>query len=224
MANPAFPPKKKHALNHSKLSLSAPCPTAKGKYSQLKWDVYMNNPRMVVKTNDPSEMDASKGFGTINANMDTGTFYVFLELLDKAIESTVEFKSRIANYNAGYSEDRSKPAEVVHVSDIWVGRDKDNQIFISIISRKGERPVIKFIFGPGDARFHKVYKADGTEFTKAELSVIYAKAYRSFLTEAMANVLVQEYTEPPKPSFKGGGYQKQNTQAPAEDIEEDLPF
>jgi hypothetical protein len=224
----------KHALNHTKLILQAPCPTAEGKYSQLKFDVYMNNPRIVVRTNDPTEQEASKGFGMINANMETPTFYAFLELLKKSINSDKEDKDKISIYTGEYV-DRKPTGKQIHVSDIWIGRDKEGQIFISVISKKDERPVIKFIFGPPDERFVGVSHSNGTPYTKAEMSVLFAKSYVSMLGELMAGVLVNEYVEPPpreQTDFnKGAGYtnnapypSKVQQKEKVDIVELDLPF
>lgn len=217
---------KKNALNNPKIVLTAPCPVAPGKVSRLTWEIYQNNPRMVVRTNDPSLASKETSFGMIQAGMDALSFYAFLELLKEFALSEPEKKARIEN--AGYEGD--------HLSDIWVGKDKDGCVFISIIDRKNERPVIKFIFGtasvpgkPDDQYFHKYYHADGTQYTKAELSVLSAKAYYRILGEFMANILVQNYVEPPPYVPKGGNsYQKNNTyqrnQSSNDDLGGDLPF
>lgn len=226
---------KKHALNNPKIILSAICPTAKGKVSQLKWSTYLNNPQMEVRTNDPSLANKENNFGQIRVGMDAPIFWAFLEMLNLAVENSGEWKSRIKNDDFNGE----------HLTDIWVGKDKDGCVYISLIHKKEDRPVIKFIFGPAhlpnnvtDARFHYLFHADGTPYTKAEISVIYAKAYIRLLDTIMGNVLVQEYVEPPpyvpKGGFNkeasGGGYSNnqrkpyvpQNTGS--EDIGDGLPF
>lgn len=206
------PERKKHALNNNKLVLSTPCPTAKGKYSQMKWDIYMNAPRIIVRTNDPSDSTPEKGYGNITAALDAPTFYAFLAMLEQAFKSSGEWKAKIENYNHDFVNGK-RSQEIVHISDLWVGKDKDGVVFCSVISKKDERPVIKFAFGPSDTRYHKIFHADGQPYSKGELSVLYAKSYHRLLGEVMSNLLVTEYKEPPKPNFgnkggNGGGYNR----------------
>jgi hypothetical protein len=198
---------RKHALNNPKIILTAVCPTANTKVSQMKWSTYLNNPQMEVRTNDPSLMNKENGYGQIRVGMDAPIFWAFLEMIKMAIDSPIEWKNRIKNddYNCD------------HLSDIWVGKDKDGCVYISLISKKEDKPVIKFIFGAAhlpnnvtNSRFHYLFHADGTPYTKAEESVIYAKSYYRLLDTIMGNVLVHEYVEPPpyvpKGEFnKGGG-------------------
>ncbi len=218
--------KAKNALNNSKLSLSAPCPGVGGKYSQLKFDIYQNNPRIVVRTNDPSEMTREKNFSQIVAAMDAPNFYAFLELLKTAYESTVETKNRIENWNYDFVEgQRSK--EPIHLSDTWVGKDKDGCVFISVVSKKEDRPVIKFITVPGDNRWHKFYHSDGTQYTMAESSVILARSWYNLLSGLMSNIIVKEYVEPP-PYVPGGGAGSNYRSTPSSTTtviaDGDLPF
>lgn len=193
---------KKHMLNNAKIRLQAPCPTAPGKFSSLAWDVWMNNPRFVVATNDPTMMSKERGFGRIQAAMEPPTFMVFLELLDLCINSTEACKYRVANSG----KDKAGGFDPVPTSDLHVGRDADGCIFVSVVSKEEGWPVIKFVFSAPDQRFHKLYHGNGTEFTKAEISVIYAKAYRKLLEVAMMNVLDTHYVEPEPyvPGNKGG--------------------
>lgn len=214
---------KKHMLNNPKIRLQAPCPTAKGKFSTLAWDVWMNNPRFVVATNDPTMMVKERGFGRIQAAMEPPTFMVFLELLDNCINATEAVKFKVANSG----KDKAGGFDPVPTSDLHVGRDAEGCIFVSVVSKEEGWPVIKFVFSAPDQRFHKLYHGNGTEFTKAEISVIYAKAYRKLLEVAMMNVLDTHYVEPPPfvPGNKGGyggnqgsngssnSYQQQSTAA-----------
>ncbi|MDD2879636.1 MAG: hypothetical protein PHQ58_04300 [Rhodoferax sp.] len=197
------PVKVKHILNSPKIRLNAPCPTARGKISTLSWDTYMNNPRIVVKVNDPAFANPEKSYGNIQAAMEPPTFYFFLQLLDMAIVSEGQTKNKLELR----STSRGNPNETVVTADVWIGKDGEGCVFVSVIKRDQEGwPVIKFVFGPPDERFVKVFKADGTEYTKAELSVGYGRAYYKLLENAMANVLDSKYVEPPPyiPGNKGG--------------------
>jgi hypothetical protein len=213
--------KVKTALNNSKLSLSSPCPTAHGKFSQLRWDIYMNNPRIIVRTNDPG--DEQYNYGMITAAMDSLAFYTFLEFLKMTYESMEEVKYKIENYGNEYVQGQ-RSNDPVHLTDTWIGKDKDGCVFISVISKKEERPVVKFIFGPGDDRWHKFFHSDGTQYTKAEISVIYARAHYNLLSELMGNVLVANYVPPlPYNSNKQSGSNYHSNKPTNDDIT-DLPF
>jgi hypothetical protein len=202
--------KVKTVLNSPKLRLVAPCPTAKGKWSHLSFDIYMNNPRIVVATNDPSMMSPEKGFGRIQAALDMPTFYAFIELLTMAINSKEATKSKIENFGHQKGGDPKVPTLL---TDLWVGRDDAGLIFISAISKQDGWPVIKFTFGPADERYHKFYHGDGSEFSKAERSNVYARAYAKMLSEAMGNLMVSHYVEPPPyvPNKGGGNWNKGNS-------------
>lgn len=236
------PVKVKHILNSPKIRLNTPCPTARGKISSMSWDTYMNNPRIVVKVNDPAFASPEKSYGNIQAAMEPPTFYLFLDFLDIAIRSEGQTKNKLELRSTA----RGNPNETVVVADVWVGKDNDGCVFVSVIKRDQEGwPVIKFIFGPPDERFVKVFKADGTEYSKAELSVGYGRAYRKLLENTMSNVLDSKYVEPPPyiPGNKGGygngnkggygnnnrnqnNYGGGNNQPPADDFQggDSLPF
>lgn len=241
MANQA-PPRVKHALNNSKLTLSAPCPTAKGKYSQLSWDLYMNNPRIVVKTNDPSEMNPSKGYGRIQAAMSPPGLFALIELIKAAVASQSEFKRKVENFNHQYV-DGKRTEEAKPDTDVWVGKDPDGCVYISVVSKKEDRPIIKFVFGPPDQRYEKYFHGDGTPYARSEVSSLYAKAYTNMLTALFSNLMVANYVDTapkgPPGSYNrqgggnnnyggdrsGGGYSRPAPSAPAAEIEEsEFPF
>ncbi len=234
------PERKKNAFNNNKLTLSAPCPTAKGKYSTLGFEFYNNNPAIVVRTNDPADMDPSRNYGRIMANMDTPAFFAFIVNLKSAIESEGEFKRKCENHNHEYVNGR-RSEEIVHISDLWVGKDKDGCVYISVLSKKEDRAVIKFVFGPSDGRWHKYFHGDGQPFTKGDMSMLYAKAWVMILSEVTPNLIAQEYVAPvPRKPFNGqqggqrnnyggnrqgggGGYSKPS-QPDTSIAEDDLPF
>lgn len=235
--NTPRPEKKKNAFNNSKLTLSAPCPTAKGKYSTLGFEFNNNNPAIVVRTNDPGEMSPAQNYGRISANLDIPAFYAFISNLEMAIASEGEFKRKCENYNHEYV-DGQRSQDIKHISDLWVGKDKEGCPYISVLSKNTERPVIKFVFGPSDQRWHKYFHGDGTPFTKGDMSKLYANAWLMILKQVMGNVIVQEYNPPiPRKPFnnQGGGRPQYgnrpnsggyNKPAPAasDDNGDDLPF
>lgn len=201
------PVKVKHILNSPKIRLSAPCPTARGKISALSWDIYMNNPRIVVKVNDPALATPEKSYGQIQAAMEPPTFYLFLHFVEQATKAEGPMKNKIELLGTPRGSAPGQPVNPVPTADVWIGKDNDGCVFVSVIKRDQEGwPVIKFVFGAPDERFVKVFKADGTEYTRGELSTAYGRAYCKLLENAMANVLDTKYVEPPPyiPGNKGG--------------------
>lgn len=241
MTTPTPNQKVKTILNSPKLSLSAPNPMVKGKYAKLSFDLYNNNPRIVVSTNDPSLQVPEKGYGRITAALDVPVFFSFIELLKQVISNKEPSKFKIENFGNQKGGDPKVP---VHLTDLWVGRGEDGAIFISAISKMEGFPTIKFVFAPSDSRFHKYFHGNGTEFSKAELSNLHAKAWVTILEEVMGHLVVTNYVEPPPYQGKGGynnnrnqggGYQKpaynQQSQqqsypgdAAADTAGDDIPF
>lgn len=200
------PARKKNGLDNKKLNLSAPCPTAPGKTSALIWGVYASNPRITVYTGDPEDSSERTGYGRIAASLDAPTFEVFLNMLKEAVDSTVEYKNKIENLNYTWFGGKRSENPVV-VSSLWVGKDKDGLVWISVTAEN--RPLIKFIIN--NPEYHNLFHGDGVPFTKAEASTIYGKAYVKLLSGMMTHLLVSDYVEPEpkKPNAGSGGYQKQ---------------
>jgi uncharacterized membrane protein YgcG len=195
-------PREKNALDNRKLNLSTPCPTAKGKFSNLQWALISNNPRVIVYTNDPDDATDKHNGGKITANLDLPIFFTFLELMRKAIESKEEVKFRIENKNFIFPGGKRSEKPIV-TSELWVGKDKDGQLWICVTDAvHKDRPKIKFPFVPSD--FHSFFHQDGEKFSSAEVSEIYAKGYLKLLTNLMTHVAVNNFVEP-KPREGGGG-------------------
>ena len=127
----------KHGLNNPKIRLSAPCPTAKGKYANLGFDIWMNNPRIVVATNDPNMMNKEKQFGRITAAMEPPTFFLFLEYLNEAIRSKEATKKNLKLFGNAKGAQGGPGVEPVHLTDVWIGRDAEGQVFISVVKKAG---------------------------------------------------------------------------------------
>ncbi len=201
------PVKIKHGLNNPKIRISAPCPTAKGKFSQLSWDLWNNNPRLVVDVKDPAFATPDKGYGRITAAFEMPSMFLFIELLKEAVASEGADKKQMKIYGAPKGGGGGGYQEPVHMSDIWIGKDAEGCVFVSVVKKEEGWPVIKFVFEQPDRRFVKIFKGDGTEYSKAELSVGYAKGYINLLTQAMGTAVMTTYVEPPPfiPGNKGGG-------------------
>ncbi len=195
--------RKKIALNNNKLALSAPLPGQKNIYSTLSVDIYKNNPRIEVATKDPNLMNKENDFGKIRAAMDAPVFYAFLELVREAADSQGPMERRIDNFNHTF-EGGQRSQEIQHVSTLVVGRDQEGHIYVSVLSTKPGWAKIKFVFGVPDYRFHRFVNADGGKPSRAETSVIMARAYYTLWKEMMASCLVNHFED--IPPANGGGW------------------
>ena len=197
------PKKPPTILSSAKLKLSAANPSSKGAWAKLGWDVFRNNPRLVVDTGDASLRSRETDFGKITAALDPLLFGFVMESILTAAAHEGEWKTKHEVFGHSYKTGQ-KSEQVVLMSDVWVGKDKDGCVFISVVNKDKEGfPVIKFIFGPADQRFLKMQHGDGTPYTKGEMSVLAAKAYVSILRDLISQILVHHY-EPPEPPPQGG--------------------
>lgn len=226
----------KNALDNRKLNLSTPTPGHVGKYASLIWGLYANNPRITVYTNDPNDQGASKDYGKIMAKLDAPVFFAFLELLTRATEEStpLDWKAKLENKNFIFPGGKRSDAPVV-VSELWVGKDKEGMVWISIVDRNKERPRIKFLIGTSD--FHRFLNADGTPMDAGETSQMFAKGYIKLLQQMMSTMLCTHWVEPEAKPQTGGnrpsygnnnqGNQGGNTRAQSRDTssnDEDIPF
>lgn len=201
---------RKNLFNNSKIKLSAPNPNSKGKWAGLQFDVWNNNPRIVLNTNDPAMQ--SRSYGRFTAAMEPVTFMAFITLLERAVTNKETNKAFVEVHVKPKGSDMN--AAPVHSADVVVGRDADGAVFIALAIKEEGWPMIKFVFGPPDHRFHKVRASTGEPFTKTETSDLYATAYVKLLTNGIMNVLDTHYAEPQpfggRQSGGGGGYQQRN--------------
>lgn len=198
------PERKKNAFNNSKITLSAPHPSAKGTYCQLAFDVWNNNPRVVVNTRDPNLQGRENDFGKITAAMDPVSFQMLIELIRAAVKSQGKFKNKIECNNHEYVGGQ-RSQDIKTLADIIVCKDDDGVVFISVKSSKPSWPVVRFDFGFSDRRYHGLVKGDGTPWTKAEVSGIAALAFTNLLSALLASVLDTHYADTSGQRGGGGG-------------------
>lgn len=198
-------PAKKPLITSSKLSISAPNPAQRGVYASFCAQVYKGNPRFVVKTNNPSEKgDKSKNFGQITAALALPDALACIQFIHMCLLAKDEVKYKMECYGHPYI-DGQRQKDAVHEADVIVGRDNSGVIYISVISKIGERDVIKFPFGPSDRRYHKAVAADGSPLDPAMTSRVYAQAWIVMLNELFVLTCHESYEPPPPPNFQRGG-------------------
>ena len=204
MSDQQKPKKIPMLLDMPKLRLSAPNPNpaVKGKWATLRYDIYRSNPRIVVDCMDDSMRNRDMDFGRITHTMDPLLFNMYLEQLQRIADGPSEHKEKVVGLGHSYPNGQ-KSQEITPQTDMWVGKDKDGLVFVSIVNKKDGFPVIKFPFGPSDRRYVQFFHGDGNEFNKSELSILAAKGYVRLLTQVMNNLLLTHYEPPPPPQ---GGY------------------
>lgn len=203
MGNFTPPPKKKIAIDNTKLGLSAPCPTAEGKWSSLRWGLNNNNPYIVVYTGDPNDDTPATPNGRIKAELDLPMVMMIFNYLERAITEENGWKMCVETLNFIFPGGKRSEKPVI-TTNIWVGKDKEGSIFISVIdAQRKDRPVIKFELAPSTYWFH-VNSRTGESISKPEASVSWTKGYIDLLRGMYANLAVTEYT-PPKPKDPNGG-------------------
>jgi uncharacterized membrane protein YgcG len=197
-----FPQRKKNFLDDRRLALSAPTPGVKGKFANLNWGYFGNLARLTVWTNDPEDQNSKDG-GKIGVTMPAQVFQQVLELLKMAIalpEGTEDKWYIECKEYTWFGGKRSEQPEVI--GTVWVGRNKDGECWISVVSPKKERPRVQFKIG--QTFYNHLYHGDGTPFTNAEASTLATKAYINMLEVAVPTIGVATYEEKKKEDNGGG--------------------
>lgn len=146
--------------------------------SKLMFGVYRENPRLVVKTNDPN--DEGNSYGKITAAMDPMTWAVLAQHVEDLVKNPQKDIKVIKNFNL--YKGNQKFDEPQHVNTTLIGREEDGRIYIKII--EDGRPTPTFYFGP--PKFHALIRMDKSEMPSGEASQMYALAGVRMLTQIFA--------------------------------------
>lgn len=191
------PPRVKNGIDEYKYRLSAAPIQGATKPASLAFSLVANQPRIDVYTNVPND----KNNGNIRAAMDGPTFWALIELLKLALDKEPGFKVSVPNKNYTWFQQK-RSDEPVPVSTTVIGKDKEGVVFIALTAK--DRPLIMFKFLP--SLFHTIMHGDGTPYSPAELSVVYARGFANGLPLLFASVADTHYQEPkPKDAPTGGG-------------------
>ena len=197
-------PRKKIALDNSKLGLVAKCPTAEGKISKLSWGLNKNNPFIRVYTGDPADESERTKNGRIQAELDAPHLYALMVLIRQATREENGWKNCISCSNYIFPGGKRSESPVV-TAEIWVGKDKDGVVYISLIDKLiKDRPVIKFDICVGGF-WIKLRHGDGREYTKAESSLVFANGYANMLEALYGGLLIDEFVPYQKPEGQNNG-------------------
>ena len=202
----------KHALSNPAVKLYA-------KNTQDKWATLQfasvcqgrkkndNVFEILVWTNVDSDTDKS-----IKAQLDVITFSAFLNNLKLVIDSKPALGEKFITPVLELHDDRwvqdqqtgkRKTDGTFATAKIYLGKDEQGQCFISLVSTKQGRPVIKFIFHLN--KLSTLVKQDGNVLTPAEHSCYAAQAFlQTFqhlhFTTLANNFILPESSENSAPS------------------------
>lgn len=210
-----------------KFGMFTDAPGVQGRRSRLVWSSYRGNPRISVFTSVPD--DTNKG--VLSAPMNPETFDILMGFLENVSNGAPGRSFYIKNMTRPRQEEGSKTIpEKIHVSDTWVGKDKDGIVWISV--RAPNRPVIAFQFLVSD--FHALFKGNNEPFTPAEASVLQAHAVMNGLKQvfgAHAAELRPPYDPEAAKAKRGGagsgnGYKAKPAGAKTSfsDLDDDIPY
>ncbi len=150
-------------------------PTDRPRKPKLSWAIRDGNPRVSVFTNDPND---TTNKGIITAPMDPITFMDLLDMLKKVAHSAPDSDPVYLDCRTSARDENGKPTgDIVPLSQVWMGKDKDGIVWISVFA--DGRPRIKFPFTMSP--YHGIYKSNGTSLTPAEGSVLTAMSTAAVL-------------------------------------------
>lgn len=207
-----FPEREKTILDHPKFTLSA---FHKGneKPSTLRWRFSSGekNPgslSVYVYTNVPDDQTDRTKNGLIEAKLpltDALTVVAAIEQMARSKENG-EVVMECHNFIYPGGKKSEKPLVTAYVV---VGRDDDG-VYIGLYDYKEDRPRIRFHFNTSFDQYnklvyHRFRHADGSPFTKAETSTLYALGYAKLLGPAFTHVSISGFRAPEPPQRNGGG-------------------
>lgn len=190
------PERKLNAFNEAKLRIFGEPVNGSKRAPWIGVSIFGNNPRLEVQTN----VDGDKNYGFINGNMDSTSFYMMLAALRKCIGMDSKCQYRVPNQTGPFNEMRL-------ASTIYVGKDDEGCVYISVIDVDKERPKIKFVMMPSS--YHTLTDESGAALSKAEISTLFAEGWVDLISKLIPPVLAADYTPPPPREDRPQGGNKQ---------------
>jgi hypothetical protein len=189
------PARDKNVLDDPRLTLSAPTPGVDKAWAKMNWGFFGNNGHLVVWTNDPEDQTEKNANGKIGVKIPAQDYEKFLSLIDLAIDLPPGEKNGmdVIDYSY-YGRERSEKPEVQ--ATIWVGKNKEGEVWLSLISKDNSRPKIQFKFGK--TMYHAFKHGDGQPFSDAETSVLAARAHLRTIRRALDHLFPTTYVHKEK--------------------------
>jgi hypothetical protein len=198
-----IPQRDKNPLDNPKLKLSAPSPGAQGKWATLQVQFFSNMARLNVYSNNPNDQSQRHG-GRVSLKLPMHAFGVILQLLIKAIDPNTP-----KDWKEGYQcketrwKDGKPSDEPMLEGTVWVGKDQNGVVWISVVHWNKESPRIKFEFG--NTIFNILIDAQGNPITDEEASRMWVKSYLDTVGE-MLKVIAATQPFHQAEKKEGGGY------------------
>lgn len=192
----------KTALDAKKLKLTAdPLDGSGGKAPifTIYFNPKTNEPTAAVYTNLPNDKPIT---GDLTARVLFEMMVVIRMLVASTEEKTYWWELKGHPYMPGEGRSSKEP---MPMAKLYIGRDKEGEIFISLLSYDGNRGKIRFVIR--DDPYAVLNLRNGT-ISKAEVSAICAQAYIEAVKEIYAAVVAENYVHPeynPEGKGKGGG-------------------
>lgn len=192
------PTRDRHAIGDFRLHLTAEPQQGGTKSPRLSIYYHRNKVSIEVRTNVPSDMNGRE-HGIIRAELDPQMFFVFMNMLQKAVDSPTgsERPERIRIKRPDFQKRNN--GEPVLDSQLAFGKDQEGVVYMSVLSWNKERPAIRFPFTVD--KMIELTKADGSPWSKAEASVVLAQGYLD-LWGRLIPIYMYERFKPEE--FKGG--------------------
>lgn len=234
MSGQQYPQRVKTALDDSKLKLFGDAfEGTAGQKPSLSIYYKDNNPRIDVYTNVVNDKDKGLIRAAIHVRKLMEMYVIGMMLASDHTEKcyVIDIED-----NPWIQAEKRRSKDPVVVARILMGRDKEGEMFISLLSNDNSRPKIRFPFR--DSPYGKISIRGGT-ISKAELSTIVGQGYIQGVKDLYVAIAAADYVHPePKPQggAGGGGYGGGNGggnrggggggyKAPAAGADEDdLPF
>lgn len=164
----------------------------------LQFGIHRNQVTMTVRSNHPND---NKNYGRIVATLDMPTFGVLTQLLKRAPTWNNDTKEIIECWDQPFiNGQRSKDLKLD--TKVIVGKDREGVVYLAVLSWDSSRPIVKFPVRP--SQYTRLVHSDGSAYTEAEASCIYAPGWASQLTEIVSNLLASDFYERPESNNQGG--------------------
>lgn len=189
----------KTIFDDPKLKLTAPSPSGQGKAS-LRFSVWKGNPRIQVWTGNRDEHEGGK----VDAKVDLPHFMAFVAALRRVIdfkptEAEPEIRWRMEIGRPRWIN--KKPDGVTIDADLFVGKDREGRVYLSVVSRKSNTAV-KFPFKNND--FHNMFNAQGQQLSVGESTEFMAEGFYEIL-RTLIPLWCRDTWEARDPNQQGGG-------------------
>lgn len=166
----------------------------------LQFGIHRNQVTLTVRSNHPND---TKNYGRIQATLDMPTFGVLTDLMAKAPSWNNDTKEIIECWDQPFiNGQRSKDLKLD--TKVVVGKDREGVVYLAVLSWDSSRPIVKFPIRP--SQYTRLTHGDGSSYTEAEATLLYAPGWAKQLTQIISTLLADDFYERPDNNNGRGGY------------------